>query len=489
MKLGAHCTNHKVVSIRALGFLLLALSIIPISCSEDEPALDAATQRNVNVNSWIYKNMDFWYLWNDKLPASPDKKTDPESFFASLLYTAEDRFSWIQDDYQELLNSLKGVNKEAGYEFVLYRESEGSTNAVAQILYVKPGSPALAAGLKRGDLISHINEQQLSTANYQQLLRATSENYSIRYKPLLVEEKKFDTEKTISLVPVQYAENPNLLNKVITVNDRKIGYYVYNLFTSGTDANAKAYDNEMDNVFAGFKSQGITDLVLDLRYNSGGSETSATNLASLIGKGVNNTHVFAKREYNTQVKDAILKDPNLGAEFLITKFLTKASNVGSQLASNRVYVLTSSRTASASELVINALKPYMDVFIIGDVTYGKNVGSISLYEENDPNNTWGMQPIVVKVYNSLDQSDYGTGFTPNVLDEDNSLYLYPLGDDREALLRKAIDQITGVASSGRIRTREEIKEIIGHSLDQKRSSFRLIIDTNIPEALKYESSQ
>ncbi|MFZ6012402.1 MAG: hypothetical protein ACOYXT_18810, partial [Bacteroidota bacterium] len=139
--------------------------------------------------------------------------------------------------------------------------------------------------------------------------------------------------------------------------------------------------------------------------------------------------------------------------------------------------------------VINALKPYMDVFIIGDVTYGKNVGSISLYEENDPNNTWGMQPIVVKVYNSLDQSDYGTGFTPNVLDEDNSLYLYPLGDDREALLRKAIDQITGVASSGRIRTREEIKEIIGHSLDQKRSSFRLIIDTNIPEALKYESSQ
>ncbi|MFZ6010660.1 MAG: S41 family peptidase, partial [Bacteroidota bacterium] len=331
--------------------MLLALSIIPISCSEDEPALDAATQRNVNVNSWIYKNMDFWYLWNDKLPASPDKKTDPESFFASLLYTAEDRFSWIQDDYQELLNSLKGVNKEAGYEFVLYRESEGSTNAVAQILYVKPGSPALAAGLKRGDLISHINEQQLSTANYQQLLRATSENYSIRYKPLLVEEKKFDTEKTISLVPVQYAENPNLLNKVITVNDRKIGYYVYNLFTSGTDANAKAYDNEMDNVFAGFKSQGITDLVLDLRYNSGGSETSATNLASLIGKGVNNTHVFAKREYNTQVKDAILKDPNLGAEFLITKFLTKASNVGSQLASNRVYVLTSSRTASASELV------------------------------------------------------------------------------------------------------------------------------------------
>jgi carboxyl-terminal processing protease len=118
----------------------------------------------------------------------------------------------------------------------------------------------------------------------------------------------------------------------------------------------------------------------------------------------------------------------------------------------------------------------MEVFLIGDVTYGKNVGSISLYDEDDPSNKWGLQPIVVKVSNSLGQSDYGNGFTPNVLHEDNSLYLYPLGDSREALLAQALGQITGTSSSGRIAARKEMKELVGHSLDAKRRGFSLVID-------------
>lgn len=126
----------------------------------------------------------------------------------------------------------------------------------------------------------------------------------------------------------------------------------------------------------------------------------------------------------------------------------------------------------------------MDVFLIGDVTYGKNVGSISLYEEDDATNTWGIQPIVVKVFNSLDQSDYSTGFQPNVIDKDNGLYLFPLGDPREALLAQAIGQITGAATSGRVRSPEDVRESIGHSLDQHRRSFNLIIDENIPDGLR-----
>jgi C-terminal processing protease CtpA/Prc len=139
-----------------------------------------------------------------------------------------------------------------------------------------------------------------------------------------------------------------------------------------------------------------------------------------------------------------------------------------------VFILTSSRTASASELIINALKPFMEVFLIGDKTYGKNVGSISLFEENDPKNQWGLQPIVVKVYNSLDQSDYSTGFTPDVLHKDNSLYLYPLGDPREALLSQAIGQITGTSTISR--EDRERRVPVGHSLDFKRRSFNLIMD-------------
>jgi carboxyl-terminal processing protease len=475
-------TVHNFSSGLAAIWLSLLL-LVAAACSKDDPAPDATTQTNNKIDSWILENMQFWYLWNDKLPSSPDKTQDPETFFKSLL-ASEDRFSWIQDSYTDLLNSLQGISKEAGYEFVLYKESQTSNNVLAQILYIKPGSPAEATGLKRGDVITTINNQQITTSNYKDLLAAIKEDHTIRYKPLLVDEQKLDVEKTASLTTVQYTENPNYLHRVIPVGDKKIGYYVYNFFASGTDSNADAYDTEMESIFADFKAQGITDLVLDLRFNSGGSETSADNLASLVGTSVDNTKVFAKRTYNTGVQSEIINDPDLGTSYLTTKFLSKSSNVGNQLAGHRVYVLTSSRTASASELVINALKPFMDVFLIGDVTYGKNVGSISIYDKDDATNKWGMQPIVVRVSNSLDQSDYSAGFTPNVIDKDNSLYLYPLGDPKEALLRQAIDQITGAASSGRVRSRDEVKEIIGHSLDNNKRSFNLIIDKNVPDILK-----
>lgn len=450
-------------------FLLL---VFLLSCKEDDPQ---PLSPDAKVNNWILETMEFWYLWNDQLPASPNKNTDPETFFRSLL-SSEDRFSWIQDNYQDLLNSLQGISKEAGYEYVLYRESESSNNVVAQVLYVKPSSPAEAAGLKRGDLITRVNDQQITVSNYQTVMTQVKENHTLRYKPLLVNEQQFDAEKTVSLIAVQYAENPHYMDRILEVGGRKIGYYVYNFFATGTDGNRNTYETEMASIFANFKSAGITDLVLDLRFNSGGSEDAANSLASFIGKGVDDTKVFARKSYNSQVEKEIVDDPRYGPDFLVAKFTPKASNIGNQLTGGRVYVLTSSRTASASELVINALKPFMDVFLIGDVTYGKNVGSISLFEEDNPANTWGMQPIVVKVYNSLNQSDYGNGFTPNVLNEDNSLYIYPLGDTREALLSQAIGQITGTATTGRVPARET-RPIIGHSLDGKRRSFNLIVES------------
>jgi carboxyl-terminal processing protease len=461
---------------------VLLLAIISFSCDEKDPA-PVVTNANTKINSWIKDEMDFWYLWNTRLPASPDKSVDPETFFKSLL-VSEDRFSWIEPNYKELLNSLQGISKEAGYEYVLYKENESSDNVVLQVIYVKPGSPAEASGLRRGDVVSHINEQQITTTNYRDLLGAISEDHTLRYKPLNIDTKSLGEPKTISLAPVEYAEDPNYLSKVITVHGRKIGYYVYNFFSLGTDAKPTQYDDEMEKIFSDFKSQGVTDLVLDLRFNSGGSESAATSLASYIGKGIDNSKVFARRAYNTKVEDEIVADPNLGRTYLTTKFAAKASNIGNQLNGGRVYVLTSSRTASASELIINALKPFMDVFLIGNVTYGKNVGSISLYDEDDATNSWGLQPIVVKVYNSLDQSDYSAGFTPNVLNKDNSLYLYPLGDPNESLLSQAIAQITGAASSGRERSIDEGREVLNHSLDQKRRGFNLTIDQNVPPIFK-----
>lgn len=468
-------------------FLLISGFAFLTACTDEEllpePAkvtdeVPAASRNEANeyVNSWIQENMEYWYLWNDGLPEGADKNLDPEAYFDALL-SEDDRFSWIQSNYQELLNSLQGISKESGYEFVLYREKEGSENVVLQIVYTKPGSPAATAGLKRGDIVSHIGDQQLTTNNYRNLLSSIKQNHTVRYKPLIVEEQKFAEPKTVSLNAIEYSENPNYLHRVIETGGQKIGYFVYNFFASGTDSEPGQYDTETDEVFAEFKSQGITDLVVDLRFNSGGSEVSAKNLASLIGSGVDNSKIFLKRQYNDFVQESIIKDKDLGEDYLISHYNNETHNVGNQLRSGKVYILTSSRTASASELVINALKPFMEVFLIGDKTYGKNVGSISLYEEKDPRNLWGMQPIVVKVYNSEDKSDYSTGFAPDVLHPDNSLYLYPLGDEREALLSQAIAQITGTATTAR-QVRES-RKAVGHSLDLKRRSFSLIMDDEL----------
>jgi carboxyl-terminal processing protease len=146
------------------------------------------------------------------------------------------------------------------------------------------------------------------------------------------------------------------------------------------------------------------------------------------------------------------------------------------LQGGRVYILTGPRTASASELIINGLKPFMDVYLIGDVTIGKNVGSITIYDENDDSNTWGMQPIITKIFNSNGQSDYTAGFTPQELDEDNSIHLYPLGDTRERLLSRAIATITGNQLPARMEKSEKTGELLFHSLDAKKRSGIVTID-------------
>jgi hypothetical protein len=174
-----------------------AMIFLLATCKDDEvaPTTNNTTDdENSYVNNWILENMNFWYLWHDKIPASPDLTLAPEEFFNSLL-SSEDRFSWIQADYQELLNSLQGVSKEAGYEYKLYRESSSNSNVIAQIVYIKPASAAAQAGLKRGDVITAINEQQITMSNYQTLLGAISENHTVRYRPLLIDQEQFGTRR------------------------------------------------------------------------------------------------------------------------------------------------------------------------------------------------------------------------------------------------------------------------------------------------------
>jgi hypothetical protein len=152
---------------------------------------------------------------------------------------------------------------------------------------------------------------------------------------------------------------------------------------------------------------------------------------------------MSKQEWNTELTKAY--KTKYGNDVFDTKWLNESNNLGTL---NRVFVLTSKATASASELVINNLKPYMDVVLIGDNTYGKNVGSVTLSDDKK-RWKWGMQPIVLRTVNSLGQSEYGgkDGFIPNFKVADNAIPFKPFGDENETLLSVAIQQITGVSAS------------------------------------------
>jgi carboxyl-terminal processing protease len=238
------------------------------------------------------------------------------------------------------------------------------------------------------------------------------------------------------------SENPILINKVITSGSHQIGYLMYNGFYAN-------YDTQLNDAFATLKSQGITDLVLDLRYNGGGSVQTATRLASMI-TGQFTGQVFAKQQWNAKI-NAYFESENPAA--LINSFTDKIGTTAiNSLNMTKIYILTTKSTASASELVINGLKPHISVVQIGDVTTGKNVGSVTLYdsptfgtENRNPNHRYAMQPIVLKIVNSDGFGDYYNGLTPTYALKETISSFGVLGDTAEPLLSTAIGKITGTA--------------------------------------------
>jgi C-terminal processing protease CtpA/Prc len=461
---------------RGAGLLLLATIALLSSCKKPGDAVTPTPAANdyATVNDWILTNMRQAYYWNDKIPANPDKTLKPDVFFDTLLYKFDpvlrpdgDRFSWIEESGDQLKSELSGETKTTGMEFTLYLRATGSSEVIAQVLYVLPNSPAQKAGLQRGDIIYQVNGQRLNRSNYSSLLfDNTVSAYTFKLAKIS-NQTIVDSDETRSVTPQVFQEDPVFLDSVYTVGARKVGYFVYNQFIPSPNGTENgAFDNEMDAVFANFKAQGINELVLDLRYNPGGYTSSSANLASLIGKGVDASKVYFREEWNKTLTPQFQKQ--YGDEFFLQRFVNKAQNVGGALS--RVFILTSDRTASASELIINGLKPYMPVTLIGTTTYGKNVGSITITDDSGQIK-WGMQPIVLRSYNSLGQSDYSTGFKPDV-EVQEPLNLFPLGDVREDLLNEALYQISGVRLRRALPTPNPLP-LVGSSIQRKAAGSNM----------------
>lgn len=441
-------TPNKRLSTRWPVFLLAVASGLVISCQDQTlPAFSTETE----VNRWVEKEMDLWYYWKDKLPENPDYGQAPATFFGNLLYTFDaglrpdgDRFSWIQQSADDLVSSLSGEVVTYGMEYRVVSVA-ALGKVVGTVLYVLPGSPAAVAGLKRGDFFTHINGTEVTAANYRSLLSGTSEK-KFTIARLNESADSFETSTEAGIAPVRFQENPVHYHAVLNAGGRKVGYLVYHQFypsTNGTNDNK--FDRELESIFEEFRNQQIDELVLDLRYNPGGYVSSAILLGSLVAKNVSRRDIFAIKEYNPEISEILTR--RYGADFFNDYFSEKPQNVGNLI--DRVFVLTSRRTASASELLINGLLPYMAVTVVGETTVGKNVGSVTL-SDNQRRTRWGIQPIVSKSFNSLRQSNYTAGFNPD-LPTSERLQVYPYGDPNDPLLGAALHAISGGHTPGNAR--------------------------------------
>ncbi|NLY25236.1 MAG: hypothetical protein GX042_09575 [Bacteroidales bacterium] len=415
------------------------------------------------VNNWIFENLYTYYLWNHKLAENPNYSLSPEGFFYSILNTYNaasnpegDRFSWIQDNYLELQESLSGVvSDEIGFEYIFVRTDESGAQYYALVLYPRPGTDAEAKGLKRGRWVTKIDGQNITPNNYRELFGGSgSKTLSLADWTLNSSTGDYYLKGSgdVNLqMHAKYAENPVYYDKVITKGNKKIGYLVYHFFARDKGDDSNSYDKLLMQKLSTMKSQGINEMVLDLRYNGGGAVSSAIALASALVKDRSTKKTLVTSQYNSIVHSELKRE--YGSDYNKDFFIDRVQGTTISIPAlnlPRLYVLTSNWTASASEFVINGLKPYMDVTIIGETTYGKNVGSITLYEEDEPNNKWGLQPIVVKYFNNIGESDFTAGFTPDYeVDEFEDLYLYPYGDSNDPMLAKALSLITGTTSTTR----------------------------------------
>lgn len=451
--------------------LILVCSLSFYSCTKTEnmPA-------DLQVNNFVWKGLNAYYFWQNEIPDLSDTRFSsqneinayvsnfdaPDNLFFSLLnnYPITDKYSVIVSDYVALENSLQGLNLSTGMEFGLVRFSTTPTDLFGYVRYVLPGSDAELKGVTRGMLFNLVDGTQITETNFRSLLFSTATSFTISLSNYNGGDPT-PNGTTITLTKTQNQENPVKIVKTFTEGANKIGYLMYNQFVS-------TYDGQLNAAFATLQSEAITDLIIDLRYNSGGSVRTATYLGSMV-TGQFTGELFSKEIWNSKVM------ANLSESSFINNFTAQINNglISQNINSlnlNSVYFIVTGSTASASELLINSLSPYIDVKLVGTKTEGKNVGSVTLYDSENygraganPNHTWAMQPIVLEIQNNNGFSAID-GFTPEVVMSEAYDNLGVLGDRNEPLLDRTITYITtGARFSGQTTT-PIVNEIAGSKL-------------------------
>lgn len=462
--------------MKYLRICLLLLFLVAFSCSKkDDPfaipqTVKADQSADVAVQDFMWKAMNYWYFWqddvadlsDDRFPISAEgtidytefllSEEDPADFFNNKLKFTEDRFSFLSDNYTTITNALAGISNSNGLKFGLIRFS-GSDEIFGVVRYVVAGSDAANKEINRGDIFTGVNGETLSDANYRDLLFGDATSYTLNMATIENDVVTPNDDEVTLTKTEGLAENPIFLDKIFEIDGKKIGYLVYTSFTD-------EYDEQLNDAFGRFKTGGIDELVLDMRYNPGGDVNSSALLSSMI-YGTNTNDVYIKSRYNDKYQNVLEKNDVELRRFFLDK--TRKGTAVNTINLSKVYVLTTNGSASASELVLNGLAPYVDIIQIGTTTRGKNEFSVTMVDDRDnryvysrertnqikQGNSWAIQPLIGRNENADGFSDYTSGLVPDFELAEDLANLGILGDQNEPLLAMAIEQITGAASGKR----------------------------------------
>ena len=341
------------------------ISLTLMACGEDRSGEYYAL---IASKTWIYETMQQNYLFYEDIPAeeSLDFFQTPENFLKNAA-SSRDQKNGTLFSHIDSVNVSRALSSSPtfGYEAALIRT--GSGDYAIRVLYTQPGSPAEEAGLKRGDWIIAANNKKIGSGDYSKYVSAPTQSYTFTLGNYNGEG--FDTLGVTEIPAPRYIEETNLMRtSFITAGNRTAAYILYNSF--GAD------DTEtLQNMFVEIASRQPNDIILDLRYNSGGYVSTSQLLSTLLAPQNAMGQTFLNMTYNDKIAktESYLFEPSLIPG-------------GTPLAYENLYIITSNNTASASEIVINCLRPYLKerLLQVGTATFGKNVAQSLFTDEQSP---------------------------------------------------------------------------------------------------------
>ncbi|NER17947.1 carboxyl-terminal protease [Spongiivirga citrea] len=461
----------------------MVLSLFVISCEDNDdnnstpaiPGGSGSVELVQTQNEFVWRGLNLYYFWQQDTPNLADSRfntldefytflntyDDPETMFNEApLRNQDDRFTFFNEDYRVLANAQQGVFKTNGLSFVLTRVTSGSSEIVGVVRYVNNNTDASSKDVARGDIFSAVNGTPLffNSSEDNNLDLLDPDTYTLNFATI-ENGSAVSNGKNIEFTKVEQDINPILITKTFDIGGKSIGYLMYNRFTSN-------FDDELNTAFASLA--GVDELILDMRYNPGGSVRSSVRLASMI-TGQFTGQLMLRQRYNDKLQEAF-SEAQVTDNFVDNISGTSLNSLGLE----KVYVIATDDTASASELVINGLRAYIDVIHVGTTTVGKNEFSITLVDDVDnqyifdrtntsgiaEGNLWAIQPLLGRNENADGFSDYTGGFSPNVTSEEALTNLGILGDENEPLLATALAQITGATIKGIRFVKDPIKPIM-----------------------------